>query len=232
MNSLCSNNQSGVGRQSVAAFHSTTASPPTLQTPLQSGKTADIFRCRSGVHRLAFRLSHCLGRIHGLRLLAASVNAFWRHLCSACVTKKRSAAETEVRKRPSTPCRVKSLLCVGCAAKKRHGGFRRRIKEDRCRDFSLSPKAGRLDHSLPHRPAGAIIRHAPSGAVRRFSLVIRNIIHNLNRNVPIYINIGTGKISELMGQSIVPHGFTMQGSSDIFFRRGRATCPGFSPRPA
>ena len=63
-----------------------------------------------------------------------------------------------------TPCRVKSLLYVGCAAKKRHGGIRRRIKEDRCRDFSLSPltpKAGRLDPLIPHRPGGAITDSAP-----------------------------------------------------------------------
>ncbi len=78
----------GVGRQSVAAFHSTTDSPPTLSIPLQSGKTADILRRSSGVHRLAFRLPHCLGRIHGLRLPVASVNTLKEHLRIANVHNK------------------------------------------------------------------------------------------------------------------------------------------------
>ncbi len=84
-NSLLSNNRSGVGRQSVVPLRFTTASPPTLMIPLQSGKTADILRCRSGVHRLAFRLPHCLGRIHGLRLPVASVNDNREFQCRAYV---------------------------------------------------------------------------------------------------------------------------------------------------
>ncbi len=84
-----------------------------------------------------------------------------RNIYAARVTKSGLLRRLKSASGRQTPCRVKSLLCVGCAAKKRHGGLRRRIKESRCRDFSLSPKAGRLDPSLPHRPTGAIIRHAP-----------------------------------------------------------------------
>ena len=58
LNSLRSDNRSGVGRQSIVPFHSTTASPPTLLIPLQSGKTADILRCAPEIRTLAVRLPH------------------------------------------------------------------------------------------------------------------------------------------------------------------------------
>ena len=146
-NSLRSNNRSGVGRQSVVPFHSTSASPPTLLIPLQSGKTVDILRCAPEIHRLAFRLPHSVppnqlrqcasaksGHPHPLRLQDSRRQHGW---CSK--VSSLSAAP---------PRRDTAASAAG-------------LQRSRCRDFRLSPKARRLDLSLPHRPTGAIIRPAP-----------------------------------------------------------------------
>ena len=86
-NSLRSNNRSGVGRQSVVPFHSTTASPPTLLIPLQSGKTADNLRCAPEIHRLAFRLPHSVPPNHPRQCASA---------------KKRSSALSASARQPQT----------------------------------------------------------------------------------------------------------------------------------
>ncbi len=88
---------------------------------LQPGKTADILRCRCGVHRLAFRLPHCLGRIHGLRLPVSRASIPSRDIYAARVTKSGLLRRLKSASGRQTPCRVKNLLYVGFAAKKRHG---------------------------------------------------------------------------------------------------------------
>ncbi len=107
-----------------------------------------------------------------------------------CISKKRSSAPSASARQPQTARLVfESLLSAGCAAKKRHGGLRRWIKEDRCRDSVLRSLRSSLTPALrpqtrpffappPHRghnPARSV------SAVRPLSLVSRNIRHNLSR---------------------------------------------------
>ena len=85
--------------------------PTDPSNPLQSGKTADILRIRSGNPQTCCPTSALPRPLHGLRLPVASVNELRKHQCFA-LSAMRSAAETEVRKRPSDSLQgQKSPLC-------------------------------------------------------------------------------------------------------------------------
>ncbi len=85
-------------------------------TSLQAGKTLDILRFAAEIKRLAFRLPHCLGRIHGLRHSSASIKALWS-LCAVRMKTIRCAAVIALcRAAANHLARFKRLLYVGRAA--------------------------------------------------------------------------------------------------------------------
>ena len=108
---------------------------------------------RPEIHRLAFRLPHCLGRFTACGFPSqASMNSgnISASRCPQCGLLRRLKSASGRQ----TPCRVKSLLYVDYAAKKRHGGFRRRIKEkqvSRLPSFSESQKTRPFLAPPPHR---------------------------------------------------------------------------------
>lgn len=136
---MCLNGQSGTGRLTLSAY-APTAKPPDFMSSLPLTPCAKV---RSSIY-------HCQNAPSQLAPL---------------VQPKRSAAATEVRKRPSRLLAGSKVSSMSAAPPRRDtDSIRRRIKEDRCRDFSLAPltpKAGRLDPLIPHRPGGAITDSAP-----------------------------------------------------------------------
>ena len=83
---------------------------------LQAGKTLDILRFATEIKRLAFRLPHCLGRIHGLRLPGASDNALLSLVAVQMVTIRCAAVIDVCCASANHLARFIRLLYVGKAA--------------------------------------------------------------------------------------------------------------------
>ena len=136
----CPNGQSGTGRLPPCV-------PLTLHSVRQTSSHCE-FAAAHGVCGSSYFNSSTAER-HPLQLASLE-------------QPKRSSTPSASARQPQTARLVFKVSSLSAAPPRRDtAASAAGLKRSRCRDFRLSPKARRLDLSLPHRPTGAIIRPAP-----------------------------------------------------------------------